>query len=291
MMRHFNFLLPVLYIVLLGCGSGGSSIGNSGGTNPTSTPNASIQGPWVAFAQSSSAVGTAAVEEDFNLKQSGLSVTASGDGNIVYRYCLTTGFGGTLNLTVSGQNITGSLNDGHGETIALSGTVSVDNKTITGTYTASGPCSDSGTLQAESVALANGGYAGQLQSDGGSQFGILAVVQVDPTTFVPSGTITLSNSPCYQSLKIVGANSLVTGAFYDLALVPQSAASGDLSNVVFVQGWIEANRVGTLNGVRNRALPPTFATVDITAKHLSFTYDATKCSVSPDVGSGVVAAQ
>jgi len=283
-----NTLILVVCVALFGCGS--SSYNSSGGTNPTPTPNASIQGPWVAFAQSTVSVGTAALEEDFNLSQSGTSVTASGNGNIVFNYCHTGGFGGTLNLTISGQNISGSLNDGHGETITLSGTVSADNKTINGTYTASGPCTDSGTFQGENVALANGAYTGQLKSDSGSQLGISAAIQVDPTNYTPSGTITLTNSPCYQTLKIVPANSLISGAFYDLALVPQSAASGDLSSVVYVLGWIENDRIGTPYAVPNRALPPTFATVDTTAKHLSFSYDATNCNVFPDVGSGVVAA-
>jgi hypothetical protein len=199
-----------------GCG-GGSSNGGSG--NPIQQ-NADISGAWQAVATSNSQ-GNPQVLVEANVTEANGAVSANASAFI--GTCAGSGVGGTIVGTVSGNSI--SLNSSfEGETTVLSGTVS--GSSMSGTYTATGVCLDSGTWNATKMPLLAGNYAGNLFSNSNPAQPIPVTASLSTSaSFVITGSASVS-SVCFNQFTLTGTQ--IGGAGAITATDPQGDTVGFL---------------------------------------------------------------
>jgi len=150
--------LLVFLFLIVGCKGGGGN----GAAIPVS--NAATDSPWVfGFTSSSSGIpgsSTDTLVVDTNLSMSSQVQSTS---MIVIRACIRPSFSSeSLTGSVNGATVSLTLAFG-GVTMLLTGTLSADSSSVSGTYTMSGACgNDAGTWRANKVLPINGAYAGTL---------------------------------------------------------------------------------------------------------------------------------
>jgi hypothetical protein len=208
----FAFFLPVVALFVLawsGCG-GSNTLGLT-------------QGNWAFSASSSTAAPTISGPTFViggNLTQSGTSLT--GAMYVTQSGCIPQQFVGFTG-SVKGKNITLTSETFGGEVITVAATGTKDS--LTGTYTVTGDCADSGTISANAVPSISGTWNGTISNVSGSQgFGAAqATVSVALTqaatpsedgTFALSGTLTYTNSVCAATGTI--SNGFVAGDFVSM---------------------------------------------------------------------------
>jgi len=199
-----RFLLLGLLVFIAGCKGGG---GNGTPTPVTPISNVEIGSPWVfGFTSSSSGISgssTNALVVNTNLI---LSSQVQSTNMIVIRACIRPSF--------SSESVTGSLAGGSvslmlafgGVTMLLTGTISADGSTMSGTYTMSGACgNDTGSWRANKVSGPNGAYAGysQLASNPALNSTITANF-VSGNNGSVTGTLSVSSTCFKGSLNVTG---------------------------------------------------------------------------------------
>jgi hypothetical protein len=156
-------LFPVLFALMWLAGCGVASSG-SGGTGGNTGPG--MQGAWEITAISNMPSGVQTlVEADFSQSADNVSsggrqlVVATIQGGIAQvNPCSTQpSFSGTLN----GTALSGTLTEGT-QSIQITGTLSADGKSATGTYTGGCMNGDNGTFTASSIAPVSGTFSGTL---------------------------------------------------------------------------------------------------------------------------------
>ena len=225
----FTFLLPlagVLALALTGCGSAVSNLGLA-------------QGNW-AFTASSTAPVKASSGLSFvaggNLTQSGATLT--GTMYISQSACIVPQF---VNFTgtVKGKDVTLTSASFGGQVISV--TASGTNTSLTGTYTVTGGCSDSGTINASPVASISGTWVGTIPP---VTLGLAATtVSIALTqsasasedgTFALSGTLTYTNSGCASTGTIT--NGYLAGNFVSFSGTTDDGAG----SFTFDQGILDS---------------------------------------------------
>jgi hypothetical protein len=206
----FALLLPlagVLTLALAGCGS-------------TIKNTALTQGNW-AFTASSTAPGKASPTSFVlggNLSQSGTNLTGTmyitGSGCIPAQFVSFTG-------TVKDKTVTLTSAAFGGQVISI--TASGGSDSLTGAYTVTGECADSGNVTASSVASITGTWNGTILNPAQGKGGLgiagatLSIVLTQAATasengtFALSGTLTYTNSACSVSGTI--SNGYMAGNF------------------------------------------------------------------------------
>jgi hypothetical protein len=241
-MRLAAFRKPMRILVLcnvLGaCGAGSGNV-NSGGSQPPTATNAAVSGPFEFALTSTRGVTPGLIEVNFS--QQGTAITDftptnyEGLGNSAdypspppaspnniggcadgYGSLVGTVNGEQITLTQSGANAFGDFTPA-GASFSMTGTVSSDNSTITGTYSGYNPTSgqtastgcveDQGTFVAQKIASPNGTFAGTFKSANQLlPINATATVTTDQGLNV-STNVTLTNSSCFQQLALAGSQT------------------------------------------------------------------------------------
>jgi hypothetical protein len=183
--------LGVLLVFLSACGGGGNS--------SNSTP-VNIAGNWQFMGNSTRFGYTFTATSQIN--QTGSSI--SGTLNLSGSPCAQTAdFSGTLN----GTSLNATVNES-GQNTLFTGTVSTDGNSLSGTYTApSGGCTngDAGTWSGSRISTLNGLFRGTLAAQNGLPANVIVKFEDDGGHV--TGTATLTNSLCFQSLNLMGTVS------------------------------------------------------------------------------------
>ena len=233
-MRQSAFAGFPLLLFLIGCG--GTQSGSS--TTPTPTPQqqqaAMVMGPWDGSTTSSQGNGSSLVFTNLQTQGSGSFFAASNATLVCLKFnasCFTSlpqesslgpvyavagsvANGNQVTLTISITTSTGSS----AGSIAATGTLSTDGKSITGSYTESGSITDAGTFTASVVVPVSGTYSGSLTSPNPSfsPFPVTATI-TEATDGTLTGTASISNSPCVGTLTFANGgaenNYVIGGAF------------------------------------------------------------------------------
>lgn len=202
--------LAVLFVSVSVFGCGGGSSG------PVQPQNADVSGPWQAVATSSSQ-GNPQVLVEANLADANGSVTAIASAFI--GTCVGSGVGGTATGTVNG-NAVSFMTSFQGENVSLTGTVS--GSTMSGTYTATGACTDTGTWSATKMPLLTGNYSGNLFSNSNPGQAIPTTATISTSAgFTISGSASVS-SVCFNQFALSGTQ--IGGAGEITATDPQGDA-------------------------------------------------------------------
>jgi hypothetical protein len=182
--------LGVLLVVLSACGGGGNS----------STAPVNMAGNWqftgnsITFGYVFNATG------QVNQTGSSISGTLSLSGSPCAQ---TADFSGTIN----GSSLSVTANES-GQNVSFTGTVSADGNSLSGKYAAPpGGCTngDAGTWSGSRVSVLNGLFRGTLAAQNGLPANVIAEFK-DDGGYV-TGTATLTNSLCFQSLNLTGTVS------------------------------------------------------------------------------------
>lgn len=269
--------LSALALMLLICGCGGGSQGTSTGTGGSGTTpqNVVVSGQWDAIATPSSST-FAPYNYYANVTDQGEGSFFAASGSVVGCInddCGVESFsspqGYAITGTVTGTQVQITLTGQDGYTAILSGTVSADGSTMSGTYidsstglaAATGP----GSWTAQKKQSTTGSYSGTYNSalhPAVIPFTVSAAV-TQGQLFALTGSATVLNSTCFTSLTFGVGSHAVGGALY---LV-------DSNNGVSVM--VVPNEDGTLNSGNS------FYTG----------YRITSGACSPDAGSGSVTKQ
>lgn len=181
----------VLTLSLFGCGAAVSNL-------------ALTQGNW-AVSATSTAAGKTVSGPTFvvggNLTQSGTSLTGtfyiSGSGCIVPQFVSFTG-------TVKGNNVALTSASFGGQVITVTASGAKDS--LSGNYTVTGTCADSGTVSASAVPSISGTWNGTVQVNGVPATISVALTQAATASvdgsFAITGTATYSGSSCQTSATI-----------------------------------------------------------------------------------------
>lgn len=204
-----------------GCGGGRSS--------STSTSSSPLSGNWqLNLVQNYPAPSTALSASGF-LVQSDETLTGSIEGPTIISSKQVYGCSGvgTVSGTVSGQNVTFSLNPG-GTVFDFTGTIASGNTSMSGTYSALGAaCSDkkaiTGTFTAFLIPPLNGSFTGTLTDIASSPGGYMSLLNLSSTipvtgSFTQSsnagtsdatvtGTINATGYPCFETAYLTGTIS------------------------------------------------------------------------------------
>jgi hypothetical protein len=231
-------LACALTLALAGCGSAVSNLGLT-------------QGNWAFSATSTAklAVGPTFVVGG-NLTQSGANLTGtmyiSQSGCIVPQFVGFTG-------TVKGKDITLTSENFGGQVISV--TASGTKDSLSGTYTVTGECADSGTVTASAVPSISATWSGTIPPVAlGSGDGIAATtVSValsqaatasEDGTFALSGTLTYTNSGCAVTGTIT--NGYLAGNFISFSgTTDDGAGSFSFDQVTLDSVTAPANMTGT----------------------------------------------
>ena len=236
-----SLLAGVLTMALAGCG-GSSNLGLT-------------QGNW-AFSASSTAPAKIVSGPTFvvggNLTQSGNNLTGTmyvtQSGCIPQQFVSFTG-------TVKGKNVTLTSASFGGEVISVTASGSKDS--LSGTYTVTGDCADSGTVTASAVPSISGTWNGTIPNptQGIAQATLsIALTQAatasEDGTFALSGTLTYSNSVCSVSGTI--SNGSLAGnyiVFINGTTLDQDSGEGTIlySNVTLDSVTVPKNMTGDYN--------------------------------------------
>ncbi len=191
-------LAGVLALALAGCG---------GNNNLGLTP-----GNW-AFSASSTAAGKASATTfalGGNLTQSGANLT--GTMYITQSLCIVPQFI-AFTGTVKGKNVTLTSESFGGQVISVTASGSKDS--LSGTYTVTGACADSGTVTASAVPSISGTWNGTVQVSGAPVTMSIALTQAATAsqdgTFALTGTVTYTGSVCSSSATISPSSLQGTG--------------------------------------------------------------------------------
>ncbi|HET6929585.1 MAG TPA: hypothetical protein VFI45_04635 [Candidatus Acidoferrum sp.] len=189
----------VIFVVCSISGCGGYS---SHGNTPLSQ---TLAGTW-DFTYVSSTSGSATVSGTFTQPAGAgsFSGTVSLTGS-----CSTTG---TLDGTVTGSAITGTLTETNPETISVMGTLSSSGSTASGTYSvmsATGACAaasgDTGTWHGTRTATPIGPYGALVRS--ADRLPTHVVLNLNGTPGQLSGTANFINSACLHSMQVTGTQT------------------------------------------------------------------------------------
>jgi hypothetical protein len=178
-----------------GCG------GYSSGSN---TPlNQTLAGTW-DFTYVSSTSGSATVSGTFTQTMGSFSASVALTG--------TCSAAGTLNGTMSGSAITGTLTEANPETLSVMGTLASNGNSASGTYqvmTATGACAaasgDTGTWSGTRTAVPIGPYSAMLRTADRLPMHVILNLDGSPTHLF--GTANFTNSACLHSLHVTGTQS------------------------------------------------------------------------------------
>ena len=221
----FLLVAGVFALMLAGCG-GSNTLGLNQGNwafSATSTAAAKIAGPTFVIGG--------------NLTQSGTSLT--GAMYVTQSGCIAPQFVGFTG-TVKGKNVnlTSEAFGGQVITVAASGT----KDSLTGTYTVTGQCADSGTVSASAVPSIGGTWNGTISNvaaskgSGAAQATLsVALTQAatpsEDGTFALTGTLAYTNSVCAVTGTI--SNGFVAGNFIRMSgPTDDGAGSFTFDNVV-----------------------------------------------------------
>jgi hypothetical protein len=184
-------LAGILTLALTGCGS---TISNLGLT----------QGNWAFSASSATALVTSSSPSfalGGNLTQSGTNLT--GTMYITQSVCIVPQFV-SFTGTVKDKNVTLTSASFGGQVISI--TASGSNNSLSGTYTVTGECADSGTLTASAVPSISGTWTGTVQVSAAPVTMSIALTQAATAspggTFALTGTVTYTGSVCSSSATI-----------------------------------------------------------------------------------------
>jgi hypothetical protein len=215
-MAKWSFLLSLLF--LAGCSTGGGS-SSSGSQTPQ---NISVAGQWDAIATPTNNP-SAFYNYYVNVTNQGGSISAA-SGSVIgclHDDCVPGFFkapqGYALNGTVTGNQLSITLTGGGGYSATLTGTVSADGSSMSGTYTDSSPvgATGPGTWVAQKRSAVTGTYSGSFNS----------ALNPSPIPFTVTGSITqaadysvtgsatISNSTCFTTLAFGQGSRAIGGAF------------------------------------------------------------------------------
>lgn len=252
-MRIPALIVMTTVVAIAGCGGGYS--GTAAPVGPTSPQYANVAGPWQATA-TSTAIPGATVLVETNLTQTGGTIGASAVA--IVGSCVEPNNQSTLTGTVTSNGIavTAIFN---GETVSLTGTVS--GQTMTGTYTATGACTDNGTWTAQMMPAINGSYSGTITSNSApnSPFSVTATISSN-SAFTITGNAMVGGSICFSSLTLtgqqVGGAAEITAADLQgnsvtFVLVSKDAVFGTIAGTYIVTAGSCAGDTG--NGTLTKA--------------------------------------
>jgi hypothetical protein len=199
-----TLLLLAFLFLIAGCKGGG---GNSGAANPTS--NSPAASPWAfGFVSGSSGSSTNSLVVNANLILSSGQLQTT--GILIGRACIRPRFSSeSITGSVSGNSVSLTLSFG-GVTILLTGTLSADGKSMSGTYTMNGACgNDTGAWTATKVSSVGGIYIGSYQGTN-QNAGVNANITANLTSG-SGGSVTgtfLISSVCFQGvLNVMGTQT------------------------------------------------------------------------------------
>lgn len=197
--------LCLVAVFLISCGGATS-------TTPPPPQNASVAGQWDAIATPTNTT--------FGFANYYVNITDQGGGNffapagsLILCSSDNCGFGafsqtGTLTGTVAGQNVSATLG-----TATLSGTVSADGSTMSGSYTDTSAAGN-GTWKAQRRPAVTGTYSGSFNSTVHPSAipGTLTASLTQASDLSVTGTATVSNSTCFTTLTFGAGGRAVGGA-------------------------------------------------------------------------------
>jgi hypothetical protein len=234
-----KILLGFLLLSLVACG---------GGTRPSSPTSGPLSGNW-QLKMTQFPHSTVPLLASGFLLESNNALTGSVQGPTVLNSdgsVTTCGGVGALTGSISGQNITFSLDPG-GTVLNFTGSISSSNTSMSGQYQAlGGPCfasSTTGTWKATLVPPLNGNFTGTLSS---SQYMAALTGLPDPPPIIVSGTlaqspnigannasltgtITAQGYPCFVTASLTGT---ISG---DAVLLSVYGFNGDLIGSIGLQ--------------------------------------------------------
>jgi hypothetical protein len=189
-----------LLMLTSSCGGGGGSA--SGGSSTTFVP-----GKWSAtlFSASGGLLANEA-ELDLDLVQSGNTISSDSGHTVDSSNCTGTHVDSSAG-TVSGNNFKLVVTI-DSDAITLTGTLSADGQSITyGKFTSSGTCISGAPISfsASFIPPLSGPFAGDMQIDPIGVPGVTATLTED-SSFSVTGSMTVTNDPCFSSLAIAGGN-------------------------------------------------------------------------------------
>ena len=237
----FALLLPVagIFVLMLAACGGSNTLGLT-------------QGNWAFSATSTTAAPTISSPTFVvggNLTQSGSSLT--GTMYITQSGCIPQQFVGFTG-TVKGKNINLTSETFGGQVITVAATGTKDS--LTGTYTVTGECADSGTVSANAVPSISGTWNGTISNvaaskgNGAAQASVsVALTQAatpsEDGTFGLTGTLTYTNSVCALTGTI--SNGFVAGNFVNMTgPTDDGAGEFNFANVVLDSVTAPANMTG-----------------------------------------------
>jgi hypothetical protein len=243
----FTALVSLSVLVLVGCGGGSQGTSTGTGGSGTTPQNVVVSGQWDAIATPSGANSTP-TNYYANVTNQGSGAFFAASGNVVACLnddCFPESFasaqGYAIAGTTTGTQVQITLTGQGGYTATLSGTVSADGTTMSGTYTdsstgdavATGP----GSWVAQKKQSVSGSYSGTYNSTVNPStipVTITSTITQDQT-YALTGAATVSNSTCFTSLTFGAGSRAVGGALYLL----------DSNDGIYVT--VVPNEDGTLN--------------------------------------------
>jgi hypothetical protein len=227
-----------LLLLLIGCGAGGGNNGSSDPAHSQPSQAAMATGAWAAFATSQMGQGDSTILAD--ISDQGGGQFFAGPNNVVVcpfqtqtamnGFCFPAltqeGGGGALccqyemNITQSNAQVTITLLTitlltinvtdtqlSPISTTTISGTLSTDGKSLTGTYQTTGQTTDSCKVTAQLNASLSGNYSGTLTSHTGQSFPITASITENADGSV-SGNAVVSQSSCIATITFTPTGSV-----------------------------------------------------------------------------------
>lgn len=196
----------IALVICLGCFISGCGGYSSGSNTPL---NQTLAGTW-NFTYVSSTSGSATVSGTLSQTAGAFSGSVALTGT-----CSTMG---TLSGTVSGSAITGTLTEANPETISVTGNLSNNGNTASGTYqvmSATGACAaasgDTGTWSGTRTAVPIGPYSAMVRTADRLPVNVVLNLNGDPGHL--SGTANFINSACLHSMRLTGTQ---TGSHLEL---------------------------------------------------------------------------
>lgn len=246
--------LVLLLVGLFGGCSGNqtSSSGTGGGTPQPQGASNVVAGPWTGMAVSSGANGTSVFIANLTDQGSGSFFAANTDAQICTQFhpqcieslpiessgiCCRYSVQGTVDAK-SIVTTTITVLDGNNSpigTIAVTGTLSMDGKSISGKYSSTytnGMAPDAGNFTANLVKPITGNYSGSLTSASTAQSFPVSASLTEASDGTISGTAVISNSACASTITwtAIGTDHsfAIGGGFHLWSLGSTGSVSADV---------------------------------------------------------------
>src|SRR5258708_22763511 len=223
-MKRAMFVCVIAFLssaFLVGCSSG--QTGGGGGT-PQAATNV-VAGPWTGMATSTKGAGTSVVIANLTDQGSGTFFSTNTNtqvcaqfhpeciedlpqesSGICCRYTIqgSVASGGVVTITIA--VIAADVNNTQQGTITVTGTLSSDGKSMTGTYSSTytnGTAPDAGNFTANLVKPVTGTYSGSLTSGVNAQVFPVTASITEATDGTITGTGSVSNSSCVSTMTFL----------------------------------------------------------------------------------------